>query len=439
MLDHPFMLIVMVVVAALLIGVAAGWLAARPALVERERIAAELAVVREQLLAAQRAQAVAETRAADVEQLLSNHEQLKKQMEDTFAASAQRALNTVGESLVQMNKRQVDGSLDTKKAEIDGMLKPLREMIESYRGEVVKSEQMRSESYGGLQEQIRSLLGAQESAQREASRLANVLQSPTTRGSWGEITLRRCVELAGMTEYCDFFIQETIESDDGRRLRPDMLVRLPNNRVIAIDSKAPLGDYTAAAQTADEEQRKSLLASHARNIRRHVDSLSRKEYQNALGSSLDFVVLFVPGEQFLPNDAELFEYAVVRKIYVASPTVLLPLLRAVNAGWKAEKTEENAKRMHEAGVDLFNRFVKVMDYISKIGSALQSTVEKYNDAIRSIDARLWPKGEEMQRMAGSGKDLAAMEQIEAVPLVSSKLRLTMQSDEDGTVVPMERP
>src|SRR5512132_3377089 len=177
------MLIVMVVVAALLIGIAAGWLAARPALVERARIAAELAIVRDQLAVAQRARAVAETRAADVQQLLANHEQLKKQMEETFAASAQRALNLVGESLVQMNKQQVDGSLDTKKAEIDGLLKPLRDMIDCYRGELMKSERMRSESYGGLQEQIRALLGAQESAQREAARLANVLQSPTTRGS----------------------------------------------------------------------------------------------------------------------------------------------------------------------------------------------------------------------------------------------------------------
>lgn len=445
------MLIVMVVVAAFLIGIAAGWMgaiarhspAAQRAFVEaeaarreRERIAAELAVARTEVGNAQRALAIAETRAAGVEQLLARHEELKKQMEETFSMSAQRALQLVGESLVQMNKQQVDGSLDTKKAEIDGLLKPLREMVDNYRGELIKSEQMRSESYGGLQEQIRSLLSAQESAQREASRLANVLQSPTTRGSWGEITLRRCVELAGMTEYCDFFIQETIEGDDGRRLRPDMLVRLPNNRVIAIDSKAPLGDYTAAAQTADEAERKALLASHARNIRRHVDSLSRKEYQNALGGSLDFVVLFVPGEQFLPNDGELFEYAALRKIYVASPTVLLPLLRAVDAGWKAERTEENAKKMHDAGVELFNRFVKVMEYIARVGSALHGTVEKYNDAIRSIDARLWPKAEEMQRMAGSGKDLASLDQIEAVPLQSSKLRLTMQSDEDGVVVPI---
>ncbi len=450
------MLIVMVV-AALLVGIAAGWMAAvarhspttQRAIVEaeasrreRDRIEAALSATRAEMMTAQRARAVAETRAADVELLMSNHEQLKKQMEDTFAASAQRALKLVGESLVHMNKQQVDGSLDTKKAEIDGLLKPLREMVDNYRGELMKSEQMRSESYGGLQEQIKSLLIAQESTQREASRLANALQSPTVRGSWGEMSLRRCVELAGMTEYCDFVAQETIESDEGRRLRPDMIVRLPNGRVIVVDAKAPTSEYAAAAQAADEDQRKQLLASHTRNLKRHVDSLSRKEYQAAVGESLDFTVMFIPGEQFLSaaaiTDPEFFEFAAQRRIYVATPAILLPLLRAVNAGWKAEKTEENAKRMHDAGVELFNRFVRVMEIISEVGGRLTRTVEKYNEAIRSIDARLWPKAEEMQRMAGSGKDLANLEQIEAVPLQSSKLRLTMQSDEDGVVVPIER-
>ena len=429
------------IIVAVVAGVLLGWalMASRTARAtaerdlartERERSDAVAAQARMAADEAQRARAAAESRAAQVERS-------REDISNLFVTEAQKAFAMVSQSLVRMNKQQVDGSLDTKKAEIDGLLKPLREMVDNYRGELIKSEQLRSESYGGLQEQIKSLLAAQESAQREASRLATVLQSPTTRGSWGEITLRRCVELAGMTEYCDFFIQETIEGDDGRRLRPDMLIRLPNSRVIAIDSKAPLSDYTMAAQTADESQRNVLLAAHAKNIRRHIDSLSRKEYQNALGNSIDFVVLFVPGEQFIPSDEQLFEYASSRKICVASPMILLALLRAVEMGWKAEKTEENAKRMHDAGVDLFNRFVKVMEYISRVGTSLQGTVEKYNDAIRSIDARLWPKGEEMQRMAGSGKDLANLDQIEAVPLQSSKLRLTMQSDEDGVVVPMK--
>jgi DNA recombination protein RmuC len=251
-----------------------------------------------------------------------------------------------------------------------------------------------------------------------------MLQSPTFRGSWGEISLRRCVELAGMTEYCDFAIQETLIGEEGRRLRPDMMIRLPNNRIIAVDAKAP-------TDKVDDADRSSIL-------RRHIDSLSRKDYQSALDASLDFMVMFVPGEQFLPRDGDLFEYAAQRKIFVASPAIFIPLLRAVEAGWKAEKTEENAKRMHDAGVELFNRFVIVMEKISAIGRALDSTVGKYNETIRSIDARLWPKGEEMQRMAGSGKTLVPPDQLEAVPLQSSKLRLTMQSEDEGQVIPIDR-
>ena len=167
---------------------------------------------------------------------------------------------------------------------------------------------------------------------------------------------------------------------------------------------------------------------------------TRREYQASVGDTLDFTVMFLPGEHFLSaglvTDPGLFEYAVEKKIYLASPTVLLPLLRAVAAGWKAERTEENAKRMHDAGVELFNRFVKVMELFQDLGATIGKTVEKYNGVIRSIDTRLWPKGEEMQRMAGSGKDLGDLKQLEVVPLESTKLRLTMQASEPGEVVPM---
>jgi DNA recombination protein RmuC len=427
------------VVIALLVGVTIGWVVnagkiaranAERDLARTERSRSDIALeeARRRADQAQQARAAAEARAKQVEEG-------REEVRNLFVHEAQQAFQQVSQTLVQMNKTQVDGSLDTKKAEIEGMLTPLREMVDGYRAELVKSEHARNSSYGGLQEQIRGLLLVQEGAQREATRLANALQSPTVRGSWGEISLRRCVELAGMTEYCDFYVQQSVETDEGRRLRPDMLVRLPNNRIIAVDSKAPVTDYALAAQAPDEQQRRQLLASHTRTLKRHVDALSRKEYQAAIGESLDFTVMFLPGEQFLSAaEPDLVEYASARKIYVATPTVLLPLLRAIQSGWKAEKTEENAKRMHDAGVDLFNRFVRVMELFSEVGGRLNQTVKKYNETIRSIDARLWPKGEEMQRLAGSGKELAHLDQLEAVPLESTKLRLTMQNEDGGDVV-----
>jgi DNA recombination protein RmuC len=429
---------VLLCVIALVLGAIGGWMGASAkksaevgralaerdlAARERERSDAARAEMQRRLEEAQQARAVAESRASNLEQV-----------EDAFAALAQKAFKDVSESLVHTNRTQVGGTLE-------GMLQPLREMLDQYRGEVHQSEQTRAAAYGGLQEQIRTLLAAQESAQREAARLANALQSPTVQGSWGEMSLRRCIELAGMSEYCrDFDSQHTFFNEEGRRLRPDIVVNLPNQRVIAIDAKAPLTEYIAACNESNESRKHALLEQHARNLRRHVDALSRKEYQGSIGETLDFAVMFIPGEHFLAaalaTDLGLLEYAAERRIFLATPTVLLPLLRAVAASWKAEKTEENAKRMHDAAVELFNRFVRVMDLLSEVGGRLGKTVEKYNETIRSIDSRLWPKGEELQRMAGSGKDLANIDQIEAIPLESAKLRLTMQSEEPGVVVPM---
>jgi DNA recombination protein RmuC len=441
-------------VIALLVGAIVGWVVASArktgeveralaerdlARAERERSETVAAEARRVAASESQARAVAESNATFMGDA-------RKQMEEAFAATAQKTLATISASFLELNKAHLDGSrgemvssLDTKKAEIDTMLQPLRDMLDRYAGDLTKSEHSRNAAYGGLQEQIRSLLAAQEMSQREATRLANALDSPAVRGSWGENSLRRCIELAGMSELCDFQVQETFFTDEGRRLRPDVVVNLPNKRVIAVDAKVPLSDYSVAANATDESTKRDALAAHARTLRRHIDSLSRKEYQTSIGESLDFTVMFLPGEHFLSaalvTDPMLFEYAVEKKIYLASPTVLLPLLRAVAAGWKAERTEENAKKMHDAGVELFNRFVRVMDLIAEVGSALERTVDQYNKAIRSIDTRLWPKGQEMQRMAGSGKELEPLSQVDTVPLESSKLRLTMQGDEDAEVLP----
>jgi DNA recombination protein RmuC len=437
-------------VVALAIGAALGWVVGRAktsagvqrALAERDlareertRSDAARADMQRRLEAAQQERAAAQARASETLRQLDNH----KQIEETFAALAHKAFRSVSESLVQTSKTQIDGSLNTKTAEIDALLKPVRDMLDTYRGELLKSEQTRNEVYGGLQEQIRSLLTAQEAAQREASRLATALQSPTVQGSWGEMSLKRCIELAGMSEYCgDFESQQTFLTEDGKRLRPDVIVNLPNERVIAIDVKAPLSDYIAACNESDEGRRNALLTQHARNLRRHIDSLVKREYQASIGETLDFTVMFIPGEHFLSaalaTDLTLLDYAAEKKIFLATPTVLLPLLRAVAASWKAEKTEENAKKMHDAAVELFARFVTVMEYITSVGDQLRKTVDSYNKVIRSIDTRLWPKGEELQRLAGSGKKLGELEQLEAVPLESAKLRLTMQQEEGGVVV-----
>jgi len=394
---------------------------------ERERAEASLREMRTRLESEQQARAASEARVTEAEKKIAELKQFidetKGQMEATYAKLSREALSSAITQLNELVKPQLDGTksgiektLEGKSESIENLLKPIREMLDRYRAELQQSEQQRAEAYGGIQAQIRNLLAAHERAQLETSKLVNALRVPTVSGSWGENSLRNAVELSGMSEFCDFLVQETVETEDGRRLRPDMIIRLPNERVIAVDSKAPLDAYIEAASESDEEKKKALLTQHSRNLRRHVDLLSKKEYQASVGETLDFTVLFLGGEHFLSSalimDPTIFEYAVQKKIYLATPTILLPLLRAVSAGWKAERAEENAQRALEVGKELYLRFVKVFEYLEPVGDSLSKAMEKYNAAVRSINTREIPHVEKLQEYAGGIKDLPQLKQIE---------------------------
>jgi DNA recombination protein RmuC len=389
---------------------------------ERVRLSNELAILRSRHETQQIERAAAEAR-------LETLEQSKVQLAGTFAKLSQDTLQAAVEQLLQVVKPHLDGNserinstLDHKKLEIESLLTPVREMLDRYRGEVQASETCRTAGYAGLQEQIRSLLEATRATQLEASRLVSALKVPTVRGSWGENTLRNCVELAGMSGFCDFTPQPTTETDEGKRQRPDMIIRLPNNRVIAVDSKTPIEFYQAAAEEPDEERKRELLAHHARNVRRHVEQLSRKEYQSSVGDTLDFTVMFLGGEQFLASaltsDPSIFEFAAERKIFLATPTVLLPLLRAVAAGWRAEQSEENARQALALGIELYNRFVKVFEHIEGVGESLSGAVRKYNEAIRSLETKLLPKARQLQAFVSSSKDMPELKLIDRQALDS---------------------
>lgn len=394
---------------------------------ERERAEAALRDVRGKLEAEQQARAASEARVAEAEKKIAELKQFidetKGQMEATYAKLSREALSGAIQQLNELVKPQLDGTksgiektLEGKSESIENLLKPIREMLDKYRGELQQSEQQRAAAFGGIQEQIRNLLTAHERAQHETSKLVNALKVPTVSGSWGENSLRNTVELSGMSEFCDFLVQETVETEEGRRLRPDMIIRLPSERVIAVDSKAPLDAYLEAAGESDEEKKKALLAQHARNLRRHVDLLAKKEYQASVGETLDFTVLFLGGEHFLSSalimDPTIFEYAVQKKIYLATPTILLPLLRAVSAGWKAERAEENAQRALEIGKELYLRFVKIFEYLEPVGDSLSKAMEKYNAAVKSINTRIIPHVEKLQEFAGGMKDIPQLKQIE---------------------------
>ncbi|MCM2314529.1 MAG: DNA recombination protein RmuC [Thermoanaerobaculia bacterium] len=394
---------------------------------ERERTEGELTGLRVRLEDAQKATAGADAR---LEEAQKNVEELRKfvdasreQLKGAYAELSRDALSSAIEQLGEVVKPQLEGAqtaigttLDERGKAIETLLAPVREMIESYRKQMEESESHRNKALGGIGEQLKNLLDANNQTRQETAKLASALRNPAVSGSWGENTLRNCVEQAGMSDYCDFTTQETVTSEEGRKLRPDMQVKLPGGRVIAVDSKAPLESYLEAAAEQDETRRNQLLADHAGKIRRHVDALSRKEYQASVGPSLDFTILFVGGEQFLSaalvKDPTLFEYAATRKIYLASPMVLLPMLRAVAAGWRADKAEQSAMESLEVGLELCKRFVKFFDYFGAVGKSLEGSVKSFNEAVQSASSRLIPQVSKLQGMVGAEKQIDDVKPIE---------------------------
>jgi len=400
---------------------------------EQARISSELVTLRQRLEDEQKGRVAAETERNELTRQLGDRDGLKKEMEGTYAKLTEENLKASIDHLVKMveprlegNKAGIESTLDSKKVEIEGLLKPLREMLEKYRDELRFSEEKRNTAYGTIEQGIRDL-------REQTTRVSTALSGTKTRGNWGELALKRCVEIAGLTEHCDFDVQKSLgTSADGVEAgRPDMIVRLPNDRMIIVDAKAPLDSYQQAMEEGDEKRQAELLKQHARNLRRCVDDLSRRKYASSSPLSLEFTVLFIPGDHFLSAalaaEPDLYQSSVDKKIFLASPTLLMALLQVVAAGWKADSAEENATAALEIGKELYERFLTVFEHVEKVGRSLRNAVGDYNKAISSIDRRLAPKAGELQKKVGSSRDLPAMPQIEETILRSAKLSLTTQS------------
>lgn len=403
---------------------------------ERTRIEAELAAARTRRDEASAARIAAETRFTEaqkqIEEMRQFVESARTQLEGSYELLSKQALDGAITRLLDVVKPHLDGtkgeivgSLDAKKSEIDAMLGPVREMLTQYRSELQATEEKRSRNYGEIELQIKQLLEATEATRREASKVADALGNPKVGGTWGETALERCLELAGMTKDRDYKTQETFRNKDDDAIRPDVIVFLPGDKVIPIDSKAPTAAYLEARSEPDEKRQQELLVQHARSVKRHIDQLSSKEYHDNVGRSVDFTVLFLGGDQLLyaalGADPSLFEYAASQRVFLATPLILLPLLRAVVASWRAERSEENAKKSLELAQELYDRFTKVFSDIDGVGKALEQAAKKYNAAIGSIDSRLVPQARKLQELVASSKDLPELDSIEGEIRESGKL------------------
>ena len=359
-------------------------------------------------------------------------EEAKNTLSDTFKALSADALKHNNSQFLELAKSnlekfqsQAKDDLEKKQTAISELLKPIKESLEGVNKKIVDVDKLSQSTSAVLTSQIKSLIESEKGLRDGTEKLVNALRRPQVRGRWGEMQLRRVVEMAGMINYCDFTEQQHTESTAGG-LRPDMVVQLPNDRTIVVDSKAPLEAYLNSLEAADENERQEKLSKHASLVQSHINSLSAKSYWNQFDKAPEFVIMFLPGEMFfsaaLQQQPSLIEQGVEKKVIIATPTTLIALLQAVAYGWKQQQVNENAKQISELGKTLYERLVVLSEHFNKIGKGLNSTVKAYNDAVGSVESRVFVSARRFNELgSGNGKVIHNSSQVDTAVRQISEL------------------
>lgn len=354
---------------------------------------------------------------------LETLDQARAQLSETFGHLSSQALKHNSEEflkLAQENLKQfqtkAQGDLSQKEQAIENLVKPIKEALDKTEKQIRLMENERKEAYGSLTRHLETMAETQQALQGETRNLVKALSRPEVRGQWGEMTLKRLAELAGMVEHCDFYEQEHTNTEDGA-MRPDMIVRMPGNRELVVDVKTPLDAYLSAIEATNDTERDAHLARHSKNVRKRVSELASKAYWTQFTNSPDFVVLFIPGDQFLSaaldNDHSLLEDAMQQKVILATPTSFVALLRAVAYGWRQESLAKNAEHIRQVGEELYARLGTFAEHLGKLGRSLNSSVQHYNKAVSSFDSRVLPSARKFSEMGLSAKkEVEGLEQIE---------------------------
>lgn len=350
-------------------------------------------------------------------------ENARNQLTDTFAALSSQALRISTEEFLKLAQQgmkqfhvQAQSDLDQKEKSFGVLMQPVKEALSRTEQQLREIEKERKEAYGSLSKHLESMAQTQLLLQGETRNLVQALRRPEVRGQWGELTLRRLAELAGMVQYCDFFEQESIKGVEGI-LRPDMVVRMPDGREIVVDVKTPLDAYLSAVEAPDDAVRTWHLERHARKVRDRVRELASRNYWAQFKHSPDFVVMFIPGDQFLSSaldlDRDLLEYALGQKVVLATPTSFVALLRAVAYGWRQQSLAENAEKIRDLGEELYQRLGTFTEHLSKLGKNLSGSLDHYNKAVGSFERQVIPGARKFAEMGiASRKSMQELDQIE---------------------------
>ncbi len=397
------------VIIGFLFGLLVGWIRASRGDAERARLEAQL-----------------EGAQAQAQEKLGLLNEARAKLEETFKALAAETLRANSESFMNLARSQMetlfaqaDGNLERRREAIEKLLRPLSESLSRYEQNLREVEKARGEAYAELRSQVSGLIQTHEMLRQQTGNLVTALRTPQTRGRWGELTLRRAVELAGMQEHCDFSEQVSVRTEEGL-LRPDMVIHLPGDREMVLDSKVPLDAYLAAVEAPSEEFRLQKFTEHANQVRAHMVRLASKEYGREFRKSPEFTVLFLPGEAFFSEavkcDPALIEDGIKRGVIIATPTTLIALLKAVAYGWRQTRLDENARKISETGRDLYDRISTFLRHLAELGGALKHAVDGYNRAVGSLERRIVPSARRLKELgATSAPDVSAPDTVDRLP------------------------
>ncbi len=347
----------------------------------------------------------------------------------------------LGAARTRAGKAAAQADLDQNRRSIEAVLNPVKESLDKVDGKIHELERERGQAMGRLSEQLRTLATAHDRLSTETGKLSGALRAPAVRGRWGEIQLRRAVELAGMKEHCDFEEQVTLPAtDDNVRRRPDMVVRLPGDRHVIVDSKVPLEAYLDATQASSDEERRERLLAHAAQVRAHAQKLGAKAYWSELPGTPEFVVMFLPSDAIYAAALEaaptLIEDAMAKRVLLATPTTLIALLAAVHYGWREERIADNAQKVSELGRKLHERVATLVEHWARLGTALGKATEHYNAAASSFESRVVPAARRLEELgAGSAKAVISLPRLDVRPCL---VTAPGESDEPGAATPAMR-